>query len=145
MSDLISREAVPLPCPLCSAEIGIEGEGWEHPASDDCPLDSLFILPHHVTAWNRRALPPAQEAAPAVKVKPLVWRMDPDRDDDYPRWLAETGLGKTYHVFKAWWGAQEKWGFVGLDGYHHSEAAAKAAAQADYEARILAALEGGEA
>lgn len=57
MSDLISKDAAPLPCPLCSADMGIEGEGWEHPASDDCPLDSLFILTHHVTAWNRRTHP----------------------------------------------------------------------------------------
>lgn len=76
-----------------------------------------------------------------VKVKPLVWVLEPDRDAEYPRWTAETDTGKSYHAFKAWWGAQDKWAFMGTDGFHHSEVAAKAAAQADYEARIIAALE----
>lgn len=44
-----------LPCAHCGVELIEEGEGWEHPASDDCPLDSLFILPRHVDGWNRRA------------------------------------------------------------------------------------------
>lgn len=45
----------PTPCPLCAAEILPEGDGYEHPASDTCPLDSLYIEARHVTAWNRRA------------------------------------------------------------------------------------------
>lgn len=75
------------------------------------------------------------------RVKPLVWELEPDRDAEYPKWSAETGLGKSYHVFKAWWGAQNKWAFIGIDGFHHSEEEAKAAAHADYEDRILSALE----
>ena len=90
------------------------------------------------------ALRAQQPAAPVsgVTVKPLVWTLVPDREPDYPRWSADTGLGKTYTVFKAWWGAEEKWGFIGVDGFYHSETEAKAAAQANHEARILAALDG---
>ena len=76
---------------------------------------------------------------PAVKVKHLVWRLEDSRDADFPRWNAEWN-GIVFSVFKAWWGSKSKWGFVGGGAFHHTEEAAKAAAQADYEARILSAL-----
>lgn len=77
-------------------------------------------------------------AATAVKVKPLVWRD-----------LAAGALCETdYRYNISLW--VEKSGSVYVDTYttmrrHWTLEAAKAAAQADYEARILAALEGGEA
>lgn len=77
----------------------------------------------------------------AGMVKPLVWELDPDRPEDYPKWTAATEFGKTYSVFKARWGAQDKWGYVGEDGFCHTPEAAQAAAEADYRARIAAALE----
>lgn len=105
--------------------------GWKHPFSVTFEENQL------------RAFITALRARPAtVQVKPLVWELEPDRDAEYPKWTAETDLEKSYHVFKAWWGAQDKWAFVGIDGFYHSEADAKAAAQADYEARIRAALAG---
>lgn len=48
--------AVWLPCPLCGAELIQEGDGVEHQASDDCPLDSAFFTEEHRDGWNRRAL-----------------------------------------------------------------------------------------
>lgn len=72
------------------------------------------------------------------RVKPLDWTK---------KGYAETPFGK-YHVVMEDWSGQDDFWFVcfagkpyGKCGEHGSEVAAKAAAQADYEARILAALE----
>lgn len=43
-----------LPCPLCGERLHYEGDGMEHPASDTCPLDSMWMPPEHSVAWNRR-------------------------------------------------------------------------------------------
>ena len=56
-----------LPCPLCGDAIETEGEGVEHRASDTCPLDSMFMLPEHREAWNRRATPPTALDDPRVR------------------------------------------------------------------------------
>lgn len=55
-SDILKRAAEVewMPCPLCGAELQAEGDGVEHPASDTCPLDSLWLLPEHSAAWNKR-------------------------------------------------------------------------------------------
>jgi hypothetical protein len=72
------------------------------------------------------------------RVKPLVWTQ---------KGYAETPFGK-YHVVMEDWSGQDDFWFVcfagkpyGKCGEHGSEEAAKAAAQADYESRILEALE----
>ena len=64
-----------LPCPLCGAEIETEGDGVEHRASDTCPLDSMFMLPEHREAWNRRATPPTALDDPRVRklVEAAIW------------------------------------------------------------------------
>lgn len=49
------KSEAPLPCPFCAEELDPASDGWEHPASDSCPLDSLFILHRHVDGWNTRA------------------------------------------------------------------------------------------
>ena len=73
-----------------------------------------------------------------VRVKPLEWVKHPSRDI----WRCYTMLG-AYKVFGV--GAQPSWDFDAIDGQKSEVAAsveaAKAAAQADYERRILAALE----
>lgn len=79
-----------------------------------------------------------------VRVKPLEWVTEPGRGEEFPGWVAETAFGKEYRVFKAWWGKENKWGFVGDEGFAHTADQAKAAAQADYEARILSALTGSD-
>lgn len=77
-----------------------------------------------------RALPPAQEAAPAVKVKPLEWRRDG---------CLAVGMGIRYSM------GEGEPGMFELTSPFHSEPMSQgecqAAAQSDYEARILAALE----
>jgi hypothetical protein len=73
-----------------------------------------------------------------IAIKPLEWGLEPGRAAAFPRWNA-TVFGETYSVFKAWWGKEDKWGFV-FKEFHHSAEAAKAAAQADYEQRIRSAL-----
>jgi hypothetical protein len=72
------------------------------------------------------------------RIKPLVWTQ---------KGYAETPFGK-YLVVREDWSGQDDFWFVcfagkpyGKCGEHGSEEAAKAAANADYEARILAALE----
>ncbi len=75
-----------------------------------------------------------------AKVRELEWVEMPDRDPESASWIAETDLGRSYRVFAAWWGAQNKYGYV-FDGFYHTENEAKAAAQADYERRVLSALE----
>lgn len=52
------------PCPLCGVDLLAEGDGMEHPASDLCPLDSLWLRPDHRAAWNIRAARPARKATP---------------------------------------------------------------------------------
>ena len=47
--------AAPNGCPICGAFMHLEGAGWEHPHSDTCPLDSIYIEQRHVEAWNARA------------------------------------------------------------------------------------------
>lgn len=70
-----------------------------------------------------------------AKVKPLEWEMF-WKQDEGRRETAKTVLGETYHVSsEGWW--FPLWNLNECDGID----AAKAAAQADYEARILSALE----
>ena len=51
------------PCPLCSAELQIEEAGFEHPYSDTCPRDSIYIMESYREGWNRRAADQADHAA----------------------------------------------------------------------------------
>lgn len=90
-----------------------------------------------VTAWNTRAdLAPA---APKVKALEWKWQRDP-RDMSEAR--TTIGSWTIWEIDGSGYchgpnDTSGKWCKGGLDG-------AKAAAQADYEARILAALEGGD-
>ena len=82
-------------------------------------------------AWNRRADLAAVQPA-QVRVKPLVWHEGDEPDEwksgPYDVWC-ELGKFQVYH-----------WSIV-KGAPHETAEAAKAEAQADYEARILAALE----
>lgn len=74
-----------------------------------------------------------------VKVRELDWHRHPDGETQ--RYEGVAAIGNNYAVFKAWWGLHHKWGWVGGDsGFFHTEEEAKAACQADYEARIRSAL-----
>jgi hypothetical protein len=84
-------------------------------------------------------------AAPVtVRVKPLVWSLEADQDsDDYGAWVAHDVNVRvryaTRHTFAGGWKLSGSVPF-GQPLFPTIEAA-KAAAQADYEARVLAALD----
>jgi hypothetical protein len=75
-----------------------------------------------------RALPAVQP-----KVKPLVWIEDGDG-------FCAKGANRTYAVFRLWLD-RSTWGAVGVKHTSRDKASVMAACQADYEARILSALE----
>jgi hypothetical protein len=89
--------------------------------------------------WTETPLVAALAAAPAppmseVQVKPLEWEMFWKQDEEH-REIANPPIGDSYHVSaRGWW--------FGLDVLNKCDGieAAKAAAQADYEARIRSAL-----
>lgn len=128
------------PCPFCNASLyectyDLGKIRYAHEANG-CTLSRKFVQGDlQVEAWNRRSNPVAE----AVKVKPLEWNA-PDSWN-----IAESVVG-TYIVrpclatnyagqFVMHCGDEEK------SSLYPSEEAAKNAAQADYEQRILSALE----
>ena len=72
-------------------------------------------------------------AARGVRVKPLEWKYDERRD----MWTADGVFGIAYTVSDSQWFRVDASEWVWVDGGNE---AAKAVAEADYEARILAAL-----
>jgi hypothetical protein len=99
------------------------------------------VPPHHSDrcSCSEHATPPAPAAVDGQRVKALVWN-EYETEGEVDRWDAETALGTFYEISTQ------------FDGYHvahdctHLAARfdtlddAKAAAQADYEARIRACL-----
>ena len=77
-------------------------------------------------------------AARGVQVKPLEWKYDEKRD----MWTADGVFGTAYPVSDRQWLRVDASEWVWVDGGNE---AAKAVAEADYEARILAALTAYEA
>ena len=59
------------PCPFCGADLWPEDAGMEHPQSDTCPLDSLYIETRQREAWNPRDL--SKDTTPRLQ--------SPDRGD----------------------------------------------------------------
>ena len=127
------------PCPFCGSNAKLMGGPMVHETySVWCTgvgrhhMDYGFDKDTAIAAWNTRAAP---------KVKPLVWTA---------KGYAQTPFGKYLVVREDWSGEEDFW-FIcfagkpyGKCGEHGSEEAAKAAAQADYERRILDALEPGQ-
>lgn len=97
------------------------------------PLDWLAGI--MAETWNRRALEAAQPAG-AVTVKALAWK-ELYPGTFWPKTWHGVGVNTTYKVEQAFSG--HAWFAVGT--YFDDLDEAKAAAQADYEQRILAALE----
>lgn len=66
----MTTETKLLPCPLCGAHMLPESDGYEHPADDTCPLDSLYIEARHIAAWNTRsALAASIPADPVIRME----------------------------------------------------------------------------
>ena len=60
------------PCPLCSEHLWPCNEGFEHPASDTCPLDNMWFPERLVAAWNTRATPTLSAAMELPEIRALV-------------------------------------------------------------------------
>lgn len=139
MADMIDTSTGLLPCPFCGdpdpytdeESCRIFGKRTGHSfavACSNCEVSAPGerTMKEAIAAWNRRAIPAAQ-----VTVKPLEW-FEGDEPDEwksgpYDVWCE---LGK-YQVYY--------WSIV-MGEPHETAKAAKAAAQADYEARIRSAL-----
>ena len=59
------------PCPLCSEHLWPCNEGFEHPASDTCPLDNMWFPERLVAAWNTRDTPTLSAAMGLPEAKAL--------------------------------------------------------------------------
>ena len=125
------------PCPFCGGEAETDRVGnlrQSHIVTCTdcgCRLESNETFNHGVS-WNTRAAP---------KVKPLVW----EHANDY-LFLSELFIFGIIRVEKYGSGWQVNWsmpGFSGtfVEGEFDTADEAKTAAQADYERRILEALE----
>src|SRR5690606_24953660 len=114
----LAARSPPMPDPLRHAFRNADGLDWNW-------LDNQLGDSGHGRFWKAtfaevRAALRSQSPEPSsseVRVKPLEWVLQEDRDPEYPRWNAEA-IGTRYSVFKAWWGTQNKWGFVSCDGFH---------------------------
>lgn len=141
------------PCPFCGSEASIfpscdHSTAWVGgcSASNGCPGQDAVWEDSEEEAyavWNTRA----DLAKP--RVKPLVWDKNPDEQEWYAK-IAEVN-GDTFE--RGYMILPSASGFTLYDGFasrrrvlaHFTLAPeAKAAAQADYERRILSAMEGWE-
>jgi hypothetical protein len=150
-----------LRCPFCGGEASDAGYvfyrkpcediAWEDgsPITEaffcNCPACGISNMASNIgyrtkaqaiAAWNRRDL--AALPAQGWRVKPLVW--ETHWTGGWQREFAKTPVGLEYHVNdQGWWFPADNLRICA------DRQKAKAAAQADYEARILAALEPAEA
>jgi len=129
------------PCPFCGDPMKHEHDAVGHIQQGDCVIGvNAWGGKNAVERWNRRAaLAAALAAAPKPRVKALAWLKHPSA----VAWRAETLLG-TYQVWAV--SATTTWLFDGFGGekidcQEKNIETAKAASQADYERRVLSALE----
>ena len=117
---------------------GVDGHGCQYGDKWACSTECAETL-HPDPQWMKDAMNAAQLAATAVKVKPLVWR-----EGENSVFLHGAGGGNSYTIMPTMRGGFRVYGVPGnSDGAAEKSTveSAKAAAQADYEARILAAIE----
>ena len=140
---LIDKAEALLPCPFCGGEAEWKsgGPGCAWISCKSCPAEtSDGSIPRIMEAWNRRAALPARW----VGVKPLVWdapiryaakreHMSTCRTYKVVEWLDDSG-----HVL--WFGQAGEPIRIDAPDAAVGANALKAAAQADYEARILSAF-----
>ena len=126
------------PCPFCGGDVlNVTKDSFYHILQcDQCGVEKAHTRKHKlIKGWNRRA----NLARP--KVKPLEWD---DWSEPHKYWYySETSFGR-YSIRQAFF-PESCFIAVTPTELRISEntlEAAKAAAQADYEHRIIAALEG---
>lgn len=122
-----------LPCPFCGDKMENRGYGAIHVDGKGCPIGDLGIDP---AAWNRRA------PVSAGKVRALVWD-DYSASDAWGGWYI-TERYRDDDSLEFGWSHSSRGDFDQSDKFYPTIAAAKAAAQADFEARILSAFEPGD-
>ncbi|NKX40857.1 hypothetical protein HGG71_05160 [Rhodobacteraceae bacterium R_SAG2] len=123
------------PCPFCGTPPSMEKIDYVYCDNPLCPMKGVDSF--RLDAWNNRhTYRQARESADGVKVKPLVWECEGGW-----RWKGTPPDGFFASVAKWVWQAP-KGGFkhAGCKDPLATLEEAKAAAQADYEARIKAAL-----
>lgn len=144
--DLLNTRAIPIaPQPVADPD-DLKPVAWRHRFTHD----GVEMWGYSTTKMRDTDLPlyPAAQSHPAqqpvaVTVKPLVWREQSNTCQvaDTP-WGSVAVQDESHALCPHRWG----WWMVGSDeddsatGYGHNIELAKAAAQADYEARILSAL-----
>jgi hypothetical protein len=103
--------------------------------------DGSFYKESDIDAMQDRiaTLTAERDAARAVRVKPLVWRDDATVSTSSSQW--PPGQYAVLLRDDGQYSLRMSWSLLMTDGYFDTLEAAKSAAQADYEARILAALE----
>ena len=115
-------------------------------AATDAMMDEAYTTSLWAREGVRELAAVALSAAEGVKVriKPLEWEYDAVDDD----WTAQTPFEAPFYVERAYdsdgkdgW-VSYMWQSSGYEDVLDSADEAKAAAQADYEARILSALKG---
>ena len=139
-----------LPCPFCGsdAKAVATGRGWKAEClsrSGNCVVNARTHYQsteaEAIAAWNTRAAPSAP------RVRALVWEYN-DRQSFYTYVVKVLGA-REYWINQEFGSDQFYFSTTRRDGlclYDGDDLpAAKAAAQADYTARILAALDIGEA
>lgn len=140
------------PCPFCGADaeysvISDEGQrnDYDTVACSVCPSEMRRILhwadeggegkDYLFSTWNRRA---DLAAVPAqVRVKPLVWTTRSGAPTAFGIYIVTCEDHDDVTVWFVLFGGKA----LARCGEHRTEEAAKAAAQSDYEASILAAIE----
>ena len=107
------------------------------PTDDELEAMARAVEHHESLHIRKKTAAMLRACMGRVRVKPLEWTA---------KGYAQTPFGKYLAVREDWSGEEDFW-FIcfagkpyGKCGEHSTEEAAKAAAQADYEARILAAL-----
>ena len=127
------------PCPFCGGDVlNVTKDSFYHILQcDQCGVEKAHTRKHKlIKGWNRRA----DLARP--KVKPLEWVTLPWSTDSVFYCFAESSFGDFGYGLdnggNAYYAVPDQEGFIEAE----NPEAAKAAAQEDYERRILAALEG---
>lgn len=135
-----SAEPATETCERCqgNGEIVTDWDRYKDPRPGDVGDEAVAECPD-CNGEGHVAVPPAHRTPGDVAVKPLEWEDREEkrlggRTDKF--WRAQTAFDWGYRVFLAY----GRYNVQGLAGDHTSLDEAKAAAQADYEARIRSAL-----